>query len=254
MSGITLNTIKNVVIIVLFLIAGIGAYFYFNNNAKWNSKYNNEVKFKLALVDTLHQYKDEKGRWVSEKLTLQTSLKEYSDKNLVLTDIQKQLRDEVKTLSKDKDLISAALIKETLKVDSLKNIVSKIDTINNTITFNDSTKDIKYNLMITNAKPFDKTKETDLLINELYFPNFKLIDFSWGDKKTGYPISFSVRNSNIYMQTSNIESYVIPQLQKETVKPSFGQRLKNFFKKTGKDIGIFLVGAVVGGGIVSATK
>jgi len=241
------ENIKNIAIIVLLIMLGFGAYQYFNNNSKWSNKYDLQVNLTKAVTDTLHQTTDALGRVTSEKLTLQASNKDLKDKVGVLTENQKELLAEVKAANKKNDIITAALIKERVKVDSLGALLAtKIDTTNNTISFNDSTKDVKYNMTVTNVKQAEPEKPTNLLINDLEFPNSKFVKFNWGDKKEGYPISFSVTNSNHYFQTQNIDSYAIPELQKQEVKPTGWKKIGNFFKKAGKDILIFGSGVATG--------
>lgn len=87
------------------------------------------------------------------------------------------------------------------------------------------------------------------MINSLRFENEQTIKFHWlDDKEEGYPISFSVSNSNQYFMVNNIESYAIPALNKETINPNGWQRFSTNFQK-GNNIPFYLgVGALIGGG------
>ena len=77
--------------------------------------------------------------------------------------------------------------------------------------------------------------------------NTQFIEFHWkNEKKIGYPIAFSVTNSNDLFKTTNIDSYVIPEIKKETVKPSFWNNLGTFFNTTGGKVLWFGIGGLAG--------
>ena len=243
---IDLSTIV-IIILVIFLFGGTG--YHISRTDDLNGKISIRDKLIIALQDSMRISEDEKGRLVSEKLTLQADLSLLKDKNLNLTNNQKKLVKEIDQLRKKIDIIVAALIDETLKVDSLTKLLpTKIDTLNKTILFKDKNEKVSYDMVVNNVLPSDtaKSKQPELVINQLEFPNEKLIEFHWGDRKDGYPVSFSVRNTNPYMITNDIDSYAIPELQKPDTKPNNWQKIKKWFGKTGDKVLIFVGGVVVG--------
>ena len=105
----------------------------------------------------------------------------------------------------------------------------EIEYKDKTVEFKNKTKDINYSFIGNNVKPFDETKPITLDILNLSFPNEQAIDFHWKDnKKEGYPIAFSVTNTNKYYNVYNIESYAIPNLDKEEIAPTNWQKFKKW--------------------------
>jgi hypothetical protein len=71
-----------------------------------------------------------------------------------------------------------------------------------------------------------------LFIDSLNLYNKQFIEFHWlNERKDGYPVSFTVRNSNPYFKTYDIESYIIPEVQKSQLKPNIWQKTGNFYRK-----------------------
>ena len=88
---------------------------------------------------------------------------------------------------------------------------------------------------------FPKIKP-ELVFKNLQFNNTQIIDFHWKDnKKEGYPIAFSVSNSNPYFEVVNIESYAIPELKRE-IKPTFWKRIGSGANEYGKPLLFFGIG------------
>ena len=85
--------------------------------------------------------------------------------------------------------------------------------------------------------------------NKFELPNKQFVNFFWGDKKKDYPISFSVSNSNDYFKTVNIDSYAIPQLQKDVVNPSAWGKITAWIKKSGGFIITVGVSGAAGAGL-----
>jgi hypothetical protein len=126
-------------------------------------------------------------------------------------------------------------------LDSIGKATLKIDTTKNTLTFSDSTKDLKYKFLITNVRPFKEFKP-DLLFQDFEMKNKQFIEFHWGDKDNNYPISISISNSNKYFKINDIQSYSIPQLDKKAIDPNTWQKLIKWSSKTGGKLGIFSLG------------
>ena len=83
-------------------------------------------------------------------------------------------------------------------------------------------------------------------------PNELFLEFFWEDGKT-HPTTVSITNSNTLFKTHDIDSYIIPEIQKDVVKPTGWKKIGNFFKKSGKYIGIFGAGALVGGLLIAGS-
>ena len=62
----------------------------------------------------------------------------------------------------------------------------------------------------------------------------------------GYPVSFSITNSNDFFKTENIESYVIPNITKEHLNPNGWQKVQNFYYKNKNSVIYTTIGVGVG--------
>lgn len=243
----TIN-LSTLLIIGMLIISTFLAGFYISRNmiSKVNDEKQTEINLKNALADSLRFYKNQHGEDVAEKLTLQTSIKNLSSLNDKLTTSQKELLGRVKAIEKEKSIISAALIITQFKLDSIRNGNVIVDTVGNKIFISDSLTDIAYKFQISNVKPAFIGIKPIFEIKSLTFNNTQFVEFHWGEKKEGYPISFSVSNSNKYFKVINIESYAIPELDKSTVKPNGWEKLGKFFKGTSNSVIIFGIGAGIG--------
>ena len=126
-----------------------------------------------------------------------------------------------------------------------------IDTAHKKITFFDKyvdgKKTMNYNFTVGNVIPSPTNAKPTLLIGLLEFPNSQLVEFHWkNNKKEGYPIAFSVSNSNDFFRTVNVDSYIIPEINKEKIKPTGWQKFGSFFSKTGNRLIFVGIGGVIG--------
>jgi len=247
MKTINLN-LKTIVIgaLIIFAIL-VGFKLYQNRVNSLEAKLEGEIKLKNALIDTAKVYKNKENEWVTEKLSIQGTLKELQNKNLVLTTSQKELINRVAELNKDNTIIAAALIQTKIELKNLKDTSVIINKKDSSMVFNDSTKDLYYNIQIKHVLAANKLKP-ELNFIDFNLPNKQLIEFHWGDKKNDYPVSFSISNSNPYFKTSNVDSYTIPEINKDKIKPTGWQKIGNFFKKSGKIV--LIVGGTVLGTIL----
>lgn len=246
--------LRTVLIIVLIVGIIIGGSIMSSRIDKLHEKNRIETNLKNALQDSVRTYRNKEGLLVSEKLTLQASVKSLEDENLNLSDNQKKLIAKIKEVEKENNIIAAALINQTATIDSLESVATNIDTANNKIHFVMNTDSIKYDITVKNVKPIGISKLKPILsINKMIIPNEQFIEFHWEDGET-YPIAFSVTNSNPIFKVADIDSYVIPEVQKDKIKPNGWQKIKKWFKDNGKKIGIFFGGAVVGGLVVAGSK
>ena len=237
---------------IIVIILGVGLAVHVTKSENLSKKVDTEVKLRSALLDSIHTYQNEKGELVSEKLTLQASVKQLEKMNGQLSDNQKELLERVKSIEKKNDVIAAALIKTIVKIDSLRPGKVTVDTTKNIISVKDSIfnnkgeMEIKYDFQLKNVRPYPVGAFPISYIKELTLPNQSFVEFHWGDKKEGYPINFSITNSNKYFKTANLDSYAIPQLDKTIVKPTFWQKVG----KVGKESSKYLIGGAVGAAVI----
>jgi hypothetical protein len=247
------NFFKNIksyltIIIIVAIIILIAIICIQNSRIKKiKNKYQTEINLKNALSDSITTYQNKEKEWVAEKLTIQGSVKDLQKINDQLNFSQKELLARVKEVEKNNSVITAALIETNVIIDSLKKYKIYIDTTNKNIVFSDSTKNLKYKINVGYVIPAYKDKMPTLTFQQFLLPNKQFIEFHWkNDKKKGYPIAFSVSNSNDYFKTVNIDSYAIPELTKEKVNPNGWQKIGNFFIKSGKTVIVVSVSAIGG--------
>jgi len=124
-----------------------------------------------------------------------------------------------------------------------------VDPDSNRVTFIDSTEFLIYDIEIGKVMRASPLADPTILFKSLSLPNKQFIEFHWeNNKKEGYPIMFSVSNSSPYYKTYNINSYAIPELQKEVVNPNGWQKVGQWFKRNGKTVLYVAGGAAVGAG------
>lgn len=251
--NISLNLDKRDLIIgALILLLLIGGFYHFNVVGKNADKLQQEKNLRNALTDSVHHYVNKEKEWVSEKLTLQASTKELKESNIELTATQKDLVKRVDEINKHNQIISAALVQMGVKLDGLKND-SPVTETDSTETFASAPKDttLNYEILVKNVKRFNPAFKPVLEFTKFSVPNTQFIEFHWKDnKKEGYPISFSVSNTNPYFKVYNIESYAIPELERKKVKPTFWNKLGTFSKTWGGRALFFGAGALVGAAVL----
>ncbi len=238
-----------IALVILLFIVGGGIFSIQNNRIKeWKGKHQTEVKLKNALVDTVHHYQDKDSIWVAEKLTIQAELKDLTNDKVVLTAEQKRLIKKVEDADKENKVIAAALIRADFVIDSLMNDSAVVDTTNKTIEFIEvNNPDIQYKFKAFGVLPYPPNTKPTLLIETLTLPNEVFAKFQWKDnKKEGYPITFSISNSNQYVKVTGMNSYAIPNLDKVEISPTGWQKVGQWFKKNGKVVGYVAGGVAVG--------
>lgn len=232
-------------IILIILLVGGGAI-YFNKVSDLKLDNLEQSKLIKSLNDTVTYYVNENNEITAQKLTLQASIKDLDAINTSLSKTQQELLKRIKRIEKEKAIIAAALIETNVIIDSLISSSVNIDTLNNTLTFTDSTKDISYKFIVRHVRAISELTDPVLEFNKFTLPNTQFVEFHWGQKKEGYPVSFSVSNSNKYFNTVNIESYAIPELNKVELNPNGWQKFTKFFKKSSNSIITLGVGAGIG--------
>lgn len=226
--------------IIVFLLFGGGWMYYQDKVDNLKKELATEIKLKDALLDNVKYYQNKENEWVAEKLTIQTTIQNLRQLNDKLTSNQQELLKRIEEVNKDYKIIAAALIKTQIKVDLLL-LQTKpvVDTLKKTVTFSDvykqDKKEMSFGFTIGNVLPAFKNIDPYLKIDSLYFPNKQFVNFHWkNDKKKGYPVSFSVSNSNDFFKTANIDSYIIPEIDKSELKPTGWKKFGEFIVKNGK--------------------
>lgn len=59
-------------------------------------------------------------------------------------------------------------------------------------------------------------------------------------------MTFTVSNSNDFFQTGQIDSYAIPNINKDEIDPNFGKKISNFIDASGNRLVWGGVGVLVG--------
>lgn len=250
---------ERLIIIILIILLGCGAFYHFNRIGIKNQQYEQQVKLTEALTDSIRTYVTKNGELISEKRTIQGDLKELKKNNEILSDSQKELLNTVDRINrerrKDREVFAAAQIKYQKLIDSLNRVIasaSSIDTINNIVSFveDDTAAHFIYDLDIKGVRPYPKHTIPSIVFNEIDFPNTQTILFNFDkNKRKDYPVSFSVMNTNPHYKPFNIESYAIEGLTKDNVNPTTGKKIWNWVKVNGKYILVgaagFAIGAVV---------
>lgn len=242
-----LINIKNVLIFILIIILGFGIKFHFSSISNQEKKYQQALKLQEALHDSLRTYKTKSGFLIAEKRSLQLNLKELEEINEKLNTHQQQLLKNIKKLykerNKEKEVFAAAQINYQKLIDSLHVQTASLEKNqnNNSVHFRNTNANFQYDIRILNVQPIEN-QNPQLQIQSLDFPNTQTITFNFDkNQRKDYPVSFSVLNTNRYFKTNNIESYVIPGIQKEVVHPNTRQKFKNWFQRNGNQL---LVGAL----------
>lgn len=238
-------------LIMFLIVGGFVLKVQHGNVVKFKEKYDIEVKMKNALADTVTTYINKEGQWTSTKLTMQASIKDLEDDNVILTEDQKRLVDKVKTANKENKVITAALVRANFVIDSLLHGgLVLVDTTNKTVEFIEADNpDIQYDFKAFGVVPYPVDTKPSLLIKSMSLPNEVFVKFEWDEnKRANYPIRFSITNSNDYVKVSGINSYAIPELQKELLDPNNWERFTQWLNKNGKVVGYVAGGIVVGAG------
>lgn len=237
-------SLKTIIYLGIVILLALVGYYFYNKVQTLNQKLDTETKFRIALVDSIKYYKNAYNEVTAEKKTLQLDLKELNKNYGQLSASQKELIDRVNKISKDYTVIAAALVETNAILDGLRNDSSLISKKDSTVIFPYKTKDLEYsirvgNILTTEFKPY-------LVFDTFNLPNKQEITFQWNkEPKEGYPVSFSVSNSNKYFKIANIESYAIPEIKKTELKPNFWNKVGNTFTKGGNNVLYIVAGAAI---------
>ena len=247
-----------VALVVILLLAG-GTIIHFKNKkiASLKDEVKTEIKLRDALLDTVNVYKNKRDELVAEKLTIQETVKNLEKMYGQLSSDQKELIQRIKEMDKKNSIIAAALIKTDVKIDSLLakdkqngNVVT-VDTTKQMVNINNKASNdtsFVYDIDVNNVLPAIPTIKPYFLFKSIEIPNKQFIEFHWKNdqKKKGYPIAFSISNSNKYIKVIGLESYAIPPLDKIKLNPSGWDKFGNFMIKNGKTVMYIGIGTGIG--------
>ncbi|MAD96483.1 MAG: hypothetical protein CMB99_04065 [Flavobacteriaceae bacterium] len=225
---------NSILFLIFILILGFGIKFHFGSLSNQEKKYQQALKLQEALQDSLRSYRTESGVLISEKRSLQINLKELKGINEKLNTHQQQLVKNIQKLQKErkneKEVFAAAQINYKKLIDSLH---IQMASLKKNLHFESTNPNFQFDIEIVGVRPLEN-QTPKLNIQSLDFPNTQTITFNFDkNHRKDYPISFSVMNSNPYFKTNNIESYVIPGIQKEVVNPNAQQKFRNWFQRNG---------------------
>lgn len=245
--NIDLKTII-LVIAILLLVLGGGFGWLGNRLNLANDQLAQQINLTEALQADLSYTKNKFDEEVATKKSLQTDIKTLNDQNLNLTKNQEELLWRMKNVQKDNDLISAALIETQATLDSIRfeNTHVVINEKDTSLTFIQSNDSIGFDITVGKARPSSAFILPTLTFNSLKIPNKLFIEFHWDNNKEykQKPIAFSVTHSNPLMTTTNMDSFVIPEVNKNALKPTGWQKIGGFFKNRKTEL---IVGGIAAG-------
>lgn len=224
------NKTNLIVYAILALIILGGAYYTSGKINNLKDKVTVERNLTRALTDSLDVYTNERNELVAEKLTLQVKVKDLNELNDNLTQNQRELVTRISELKKEKDIIAAALVETSFKIDSLLSDAD-VTIADSSVTFTKTDDDISYKIRVNNVTPLGSF-DPSLYFEKIEVFNKQFVEFHWDDnRKYGYPVSFSITNSNKFFVTNNVDSYIIPEIKKAEIKPTFWQKVGNTFSE-----------------------
>jgi len=265
-ATVIVNTIKSrlgerVIMILLLLVVGFLLYKGQVRKDKFKAELQQEKNLSTALADSINTYSNRNGELVIEKRTLQTDLRRLEDGNFDLTQNQERLVDLVNEKEKENSVLAAAVAEGGILIDSLNSELGELNVIanNSNVTIDDAGSDVnfknnsdvdfQFDITINNVKSIPSL-EPQLNFNSINFPNTQEISFQWEDnRREGFPITFNISNSNRFYKTLNIDSYAIPELNKQDLKRSTFGKVWDFLKGNGKYIAVGGVGYLLGNAI-----
>ena len=209
----------------------------YHNNQTLKREIRQEQNLVNALNDSVRHYQNKQGLWVVEKLTLQTTISRLEEIKGSLSYEQQRLLEYIQQLEQDKDVIAAALYQANLMIDSLQHVGETIIG-DSTITFKDTQEHLEYEILVDNVALIQDDLMPNLYFQKLYFPNETFVEFHWRMHKRNYPIAFSVTHTNPFMQTHNVESYVIPEISKPEILPTRWEMVKDVATSRGFYFGV----------------
>jgi type II secretory pathway component PulJ len=219
----------------------------------WSLRQTEQAQTRLAQAQQLETAlraemvvtKNALGQETATKRSLQTNVQELQALKGELSASKQELLRYVTAENKKHPVIAATVIKQQVQVAKIESGKPVAQT-DSSVTFRVQSDSLSYEAQVQNITA-RKDSLPRLTLRNLSIPNTASVSFSWGTKQEGYPVSVSVTNSNPLFHTSNIESVVIPELKKETLRPTLWEKIGTGVKVNRTP---FLVG--VGAGVVGA--
>ena len=197
--------------------------------------------YKDALFSKMKVFKDTNGLIWAERNALQVSLFQLRADSTLLTAQKKELLKRITATGDAKNVIAAALIETKVKANSIQ-VIKPVTVTDSTVTFAAKTDSISFKATVTNVQALPH-RIASFHLDSLTLSNKSYVNFKWGAKKEGFPVSFSITNSNPMFKTVNIESYIIPEISKTALQPTFFEKVGTGIRTHGMAFGI---GSVVG--------
>ena len=191
-----------------------------------------------VLHDSIHTVTTKNGELISYKNSFQNDMKSMKSNYDLMTENQKALYNEIKS---SKKLITAMRADMTVRLDSLiNNDQYTINSDSTSVTFSDSTTDLKYNISVNGIKPISP----ELVINNLELPNKQLVTHEFTEDGG---VKVTIKNSNKFFKTNDVDGYIIPQVTEDVVKPNKWKKVWNTTKKVaiGVAIGAFTLAVLI---------
>lgn len=233
-----LKLIQYVVIAILIVLLSIKSC----ENSKIIKENKEKQTFLTTLNDSLHVTRNKNNELEYSKKSLQNNISFLKQNINILSNNQKQL---VKDIEDNKNIIAGMKAKIEVLVEHVK-VNGKYKQPNDTtliFTSDSSTdKNLQYDITISGVKPSYKPQ---LIINKIELPNTTTIKFEWEAEKN-YPVKGTIINSNPYFKVDTLDSFIIPEIKKEELKPNAWQKIKLFSNKTGSKIVLLSTGVIIG--------
>lgn len=244
----TLNIdLKTIIIIVVVLLIGFGGGFTWLgkklNSA--NTALNEQISLNTALQDSVRFTTNKWHEEEASKLALQANLDVVWDRVSTMTENQKELLRRIKGMEKENTIISAALVRTEAKLDSVrfKNVDVGVNKKDSLITFKEINDSITFDIEIGKAFRADPIFDPTITFNSLRIPNEQFIKFYWAEdaKRNDSPAKFSISNSNPLLTTYDVDSYIIPEINKDALQPTGWKKAGNWLGERKNEV---IVGGV----------
>ncbi len=237
------------IIIVILLIISFSVQRC--SHKKVVNSYKEELALRQILSDSLNMYKNKYNNIVFEKSVIQVELKKIKKFNDELTENQENLLDKISKLEKDKRILAASNMKMSFTIDSLTSINDDnkyeiIDEENKSIQLITKDKYFDLTLLVDNVIPYNDSLNVKHYIQSLNVYNEMFINFNYS-KKNNKPISFNIVNSNPHWNITDVDSYIIPEINPNNINDT---KFKKFKTKLKKNVKYLYMGIGVGVGIL----
>jgi hypothetical protein len=235
---------RNFLFIIIQLII-VFLLFQYHQTVENNleTKLKEQTSLTRAMRAEMTQLKNQDNELVSSKISLNADLEEVKKNYEYLSTNQKKIVDR---MSKDKKSFAGTIADMEVRMGSLTVDGSAVN--DSTVSFSVESDTISFKAKVNGVAPLNNNPKLE--IKDLKIPNDMSVVFNWGEKKDGYPSTVSIVNSNPLFKVNNIDSYVIPEIRKEEIKPTFFQRMGRTFNTSKTP---FIIGVGVGAAGVVAT-